>query len=148
MTIKGSCLCGKISFQINKAAGPFEICHCNRCRKLTGSTGLAAVGVNSEDYQFLTGAEYINQFTAPILDGPPAYQVNFCSNCGSPVPTPEPEGDWLEITAGLFDDDIGMVPDKHIYVEFTPDWDRITDGLPEFDKKQLYRFRTGKSPRE
>ncbi len=69
-------------------------------------------------------------------------------SCGSPVPTPEPEGDWLEIPAGLFDDDIGMVPDKHIYVEFTPDWDRITDGLPEFDKKQLYRFRTGKSPRE
>lgn len=143
MAIKGSCLCGKITFEIDKAVGPFEICHCNRCRKLSGSSGLAAVGVNTEDYRFLTGAESISSFAAPILHAPPAYQVNFCSNCGSPVPAADPEGDWLEIPAGLFDDSIGLRPDKHIYVEFTPDWDAITDGLPEFDKKQLYRLRTG-----
>ena len=144
MSIKGSCLCGKITFEINKAVGPFEICHCNRCRKSSGSNGLAAVGVNTEDYRFLTGAEYIRRFAAPILDAPPAYHVNFCSNCGSLVPVPEPEGDWLEIPAGLFDDEIDLKPDKHIYVEYAPGWDDITDGLPEFDKKQLYRLRTGK----
>ena len=84
MAIKGSCLCGKVTFEINKATGPFEICHCNRCRKSSGSNGLAAVGVNTTDYNFLTGADYIRRFAAPILDAPPAYQVNFCSKCGSP----------------------------------------------------------------
>lgn len=144
MAIKGSCLCGKITFEIDKAVGPFEICHCNRCRKVSGSNGMAAVGVNTQDYRFLTGAKHITRFTAPILESPPAYQVDFCCHCGSPVPPPDPQGDWLEIAAGLFDDDIGLAPDKHIYCEFTPDWDKITDDLPQYDKKQLYKLRTGK----
>jgi hypothetical protein len=35
--IKGSCLCGGVRFELDRAAGPFEICHCNRCRKVSGS---------------------------------------------------------------------------------------------------------------
>ena len=54
--IRGSCLCGLVRFEIDKAIGPFEICHCNRCRKVSGSQGLAAVGVNTCDYHFISGA--------------------------------------------------------------------------------------------
>ena len=142
--IKGSCLCGKVTFEIDKAVGPFEICHRNRCRKVSGSNGLAAVGVKTQDLHFLSGAEYIKTFAAPILHRPPAYHSHFCSNCGSPVPLANPEGDWTEIAAGLFDDDLGISPDKHIFVELMPDWDAIADELPQFDIKQLYKHRTGK----
>ncbi len=142
--IRGSCLCGKVTFEIDKAVGPFEICHCSRCRKVSGSNGLAAVGVNTEDYHFLSGAEYIKTFAAPILHQPPAYHSNFCYNCGSPVPLVNPEDDWTEIPAGLFDDDLGISPDKHIFIEFTPAWDSIADDLPQFDQRQLYKHRTGK----
>lgn len=113
--INGSCLCGKVTFEIEKAVGPFAICHCNRCRKVSGSNALAAIGVNTEDYHFLTGAEYIKTFVAPILHQPPVYHSIFCCNCGSPVPLANPEDDWMEIPAGLFNDDIGRSPDKHIF---------------------------------
>ena len=142
--IRGSCLCGNITFDINKAVGPFKICHCRRCRKVSGSNALAMVGVNIEDYHFLTGAEYIKTFAAPILHQPPAYHSNFCCNCGSPVPLANHEGNWMEIPAGLFDDDIGNSPDKHIFIEFTPAWDFIADDLPQFDQRQLYKHRMGK----
>lgn len=144
MAISGSCLCGGVRFEIDKAVGPFEICHCNRCRKTSGAAGMPAVGVRTEDYRFLAGAELIKTYSAPILYQPPAYHSQFCSRCGSPVPPPEPEGEWFEIAAGLFDGDLGIKPDKHIFVEFVPPWDKITDGLPEYTIERLTRARYGR----
>ena len=139
MAIRGSCLCGGVTFEIDKAVGPVEFCHCNRCRKLSGSNAMLAIGVNTEAYRFLTGSELVKTYAAPILYSTPAYHSTFCSNCGCPVPTPNPEGDWFEIAAGLFDDDPGIRPDKHIFVELTPAWDEICDGLPQYTKEELYQ---------
>ena len=41
--IKGSCLCGGVKFEIRGSKGPFELCHCNRCRKATGSAFAAGL---------------------------------------------------------------------------------------------------------
>jgi len=142
--INGSCLCGGVRFEIDKAVGPFEICHCNRCRKASGSTGMPAVGVRTADYRMTAGHELVTTFAAPVLYEPPAYHTTFCSRCGSPVPAPEPEGEWFEIAAGLLDDDPGIRPDKHIFVEFVPAWDRITDDLPQYEIADLVRERSGK----
>ena len=143
MRIRGSCLCGNVRFEIDQAIGPFELCHCRRCRKMSGAAALPAVGVNVEDYTFLSGREFVTTYAAPILHQPPAYHSMFCSNCGSPVPPPDPAGDWIEIAAGLFDDDVGLKPDKHIFVEHVPDWDEIEDSLPRYTRRELYKLRTG-----
>ena len=139
--IQGACLCGAVKFEIDQASGPFEICHCNRCRKVSGSQNMATVGVDTCDFRMISGSEHINCFTAPILDRPPAYQVYFCALCGSPTPNPSPQGDWCEIPAGLFDNPLEIRPDKHIYVELMPDWDTITDQLPRYNKAELARLR-------
>jgi hypothetical protein len=144
MAIRGSCLCGGVTFEIDKAAGPAEFCHCNRCRKVSGSAALLMIGVNTKDYRFLTGSDLVKTYAAPILYGPPAYHSTFCANCGCPVPLPDPEGDRCEIPAGLFDDDPGVKPDKHIFVELLPAWDELRDGLPQYTVKELYKLRTGK----
>ena len=41
--IRGSCLCGGVKFEVRGSKGPFELCHCNRCRKATGSAFAAAL---------------------------------------------------------------------------------------------------------
>lgn len=143
MTIQGSCLCGGVRFEVDRFVGPFEICHCNRCRKVSGSMGMPAIGVLAKDYRMTAGKELVASYSAPILYEPPAYTTLFCSNCGSPVPSPEPEGDFLEIPAGLLDSDPIVRPDKHIFVEFIPEWDHITDGLAQYTRADLVRERTG-----
>ena len=65
------------------------------------------------------------------------------SRCGSPLPDPEGTSDWLEIPAGLLDDDPGLRPDKHIFVEMKAAWEAITDSLPQLDKAALGRLRAG-----
>ena len=53
--LRGSCLCGGVRFEIERAVGPFELCHCTRCRKVSGSAYLTWLAVRREDFRFLEG---------------------------------------------------------------------------------------------
>jgi hypothetical protein len=139
--IRGSCLCGGVRFEMDRAVGPFELCHCSRCRKVSGSAFVAGLGVRRDEFRFISGRELIRTYEAPILKSPPAYRVCFCCKCGSPVPDPETEWEWFEIAAGLLDDDPQIRPDKHIYVDFKAAWFEIGDSLPRFDKQAILRHR-------
>lgn len=146
--LRGACLCGGVRFEIARAVGPFELCHCSRCRKASGSAFAAFVGVEAADYRLLAGAELIGSYDAPILRAPPAYRSSFCSRCGSPVPNPDPAADWFEIPAGLLDGEPGVRPDKHIFVEFCAPWFEITDELRRFTAPALgaWRRQHGRRP--
>lgn len=139
--IRGSCLCGGVTFEIMRAVGPFELCHCSRCRKASGSAYVAGVGVLAADFRLLGGAELIRRFEAPVRESPPGYRTSFCSRCGSPVPDPRPGADWFEVPAGTLDGDPGIRPDRHIYVECKSDWSAITDALPQLDAAALAALR-------
>ena len=139
--IKGSCLCQGVRFELNRIIGPFELCHCSRCRKVSGSAFMAAVGVESADFKMLQGAELVVSYTAPLLQKAPAYQVNFCKICGCSVPHPRPHERWFEIAAGLLDDPIPLNPDKHIYIEHGANWWQIKDELPQYDATTLAALR-------
>jgi len=144
MSISGSCLCGGVQFEIAKAHGPSEICHCARCRKKSGATSLEMIEVRSEDYVLTSGAALIRTFEAPILNQPPAYASHFCSRCGSTVPPASSVGETIEIPAGLFDDDPEVQPDKHIFVDFMPSWHVIRDSLPQLNLRDLVKHRYGR----
>lgn len=139
--INGSCLCGAVTFEIRQAQPAMEICHCNRCRKQSGAASMTTVTVLADDYKLLTGKELISSYAAPIIYSKPAYQSFFCSNCGSPVPPIETTDEYMEIPAGLLDNDPAVKPDKHIFVEFLPPWDKITDDLPQLTMRELVKSR-------
>ena len=139
--VRGSCLCGGVAFELSQVDGPFELCHCTRCRKVAGSAFMAGVAVRAEHYRLVRGAELITEFALPVREVPPAYAYTFCRRCGCVVPPAQPEGPWLEIAAGLLDDDPGVTPDRHIFVEHVPPWAPITDGLPQLDEKALHVLR-------
>ena len=139
--ISGSCLCGGVTFEITQAVGPFELCHCPRCRKASGSAFAAALGVRTEDFRLLGGADLIRRYEAPLRDSPPPYRVSFCSRCGSPVPDPPSGSTWFELPAGALDQDPKVRPDRHIFVECKSPWYVISDSLPQFDRPALAELR-------
>jgi hypothetical protein len=93
------------------------------------------------DFEFLSGRELIKSFEAPVRLKPPACRTAFCGHCGSPVPDISSESHWLEVPAGLLDDDPQMRPDKHIFVEVKSSWFAITDNLPQLDQAALVALR-------
>jgi hypothetical protein len=139
--IHGSCFCGCVSFEFTRAIGPFELCHCNRCRKASGSAFFAWLLVPREDFKFLQGHDLIKSFEAPVREAPPAYSTNFCSRCGSPVPNAFRESPYIEVPAGLLDDDPLIRPDRHIFVDVKSPWFKIGDDLPQLDRVALRRLR-------
>jgi hypothetical protein len=114
--IRGGCLCGGVRFEIARAVGPFELCHCNRCRKASGSAFVPWLGALRE-------------------------KTSFCGRCGSPVPDPKSEAPWIELHAGVLDDDPGLRPERHILVEAKSSWFTISDALPQLDRTALTALR-------
>jgi hypothetical protein len=143
--IRGSCLCGRVKFEIDHAVGPFELCHCSRCRKASGSAFSASVGVRRDDFRLTSGRELIQSYEAPVRETAPGYRTFFCGRCGSPVPNPNPETAWFEVPAGVLDDDPQLRPDRHIFVEVKSPWFSIADKLPQLDRTELLRLRSTQS---
>ena len=139
--IRGSCLCGGVVFELDRAVGPFELCHCPRCRKASGSAFVAGLGVRVSDFRLLSGAELVRTHALPVRERPPAYRVAFCSRCGSPVPDPPAGAEAFEIPAGLLDDDPALRPDRHIFVECGSPWFPIADSLPRLTRAELAALR-------
>jgi hypothetical protein len=139
--IRGSCLCGGVKFEITRAVGPFELCHCSRCRKASGSAFVAGLGVKRADFRLVQGGDLIETFEAPVRESPPPYRTHFCRRCGSPVPDAKGDTPWMEVPAGLFDDDPQLRPDKHIFVEVKSPWFKIMDDLPQLDRPALMSLR-------
>ena len=55
--IRGSCLCGKIRYEIQGGVGAVSHCHCSRCRKAHGAAFGSYARVNRKEFTLLTGAE-------------------------------------------------------------------------------------------
>ena len=141
--IRGSCLCGGVRFEIARAIEPFELCHCSRCRKASGSAFVPWVVALREDFRLVQGEELIRKYEAPLRDKPPPYRTSFCGRCGSPVPDPNSDSRWVEVHAGVLDDDPGLRPERHILVEAKSSWFTITDQLPQLDRAALTVARKG-----
>lgn len=146
--IHGHCLCGGVRFEVRDVTGPLELCHCTRCRRVSGSAFVAGLAVATAGYRLLEGRELIRRFELPVRERPPAYSTFFCSRCGSPVPDPEPEGETFEIPAGLLEDDPGVSADRHIFIEHRAPWFEPGRALPELDLEAVIRLRFGKAGRD
>ena len=145
--IRGSCLCGAVKFEVTRFVGPFEYCHCSRCRKVSGGAFASMVGVAAEDFAWISGRDEIESYVAPVDEWPPGYKSSFCRRCGSPMPGFDPQEEWFEIAAGGLDDDPELRFDRHIFVECLPDWSQITDDQPQLTKAELIRMRIAEMKR-
>lgn len=57
----------------------------------------------------------------------------FCRACGSSLFGGDwPDGDQVSIRMGAFDDDPGIRPQFHTYVDSRAPWDEIADDLPQY----------------
>ena len=137
----GSCLCGAVRFEIGVTSGSFELCHCNRCRKVSGSAFMVGLAVPRNSFQWATSTDSIMAFEVPFLNESPEYKTFFCKTCGSPAPDPESNTDMVEISAGLLDGDPGVALDKHIIVELKASWHDITDELCQMNAEAFRKHR-------
>jgi hypothetical protein len=130
--IKGSCLCGAVTFEITGKIGPAGQCHCSKCRKVSGTDGNAVFYTAANNFRWLSGEDEIKSFRVPGGNG---WESSFCGTCGSPTPHTDTNAKIYFVPAGLLDDDPGFRGyAAHIFVGSKAPWVCITDDAPQFEE--------------
>ena len=137
MKATGSCLCGDVAFTIDGELSEIGICHCPRCRKVSGSTFSATLYVHAADFQWLRGRDQLQRYEAPLLSERPAYAHTFCGRCGSPLPIEIDALRLVELPAAVLDETIPSRPMYHMFVPRKAPWHEITDPLPQYETSPI-----------
>ncbi|MEN8184817.1 MAG: GFA family protein [Myxococcota bacterium] len=128
--LTGHCLCGAIRYEVNGRALALMYCHCEECRRATGSSLNTSILVKRDDFRVRAGDDALG-----FHESSPGNRRHFCTRCGSPLfklfPVPR---DLMTIRAGTLDSDPGVRPSAHIWVSEKAPWYEIDDGLPQFPK--------------
>lgn len=124
-SIRGSCLCGGVRFELRGKPLGMAYCHCSRCRKVGGHTNLL---VRATQFHWLAGQDLVSRYRPE----PPYDLVRcFCSRCGSYLGEPETDPGFFSISASALDDDPGVRPRFHEYVAEKVPWQELNDDLPQ-----------------
>jgi hypothetical protein len=124
--VGGSCLCGRVAYDVALPLAGMRHCHCSRCRR-------ARSAPHAAPFRFLSGKELLHTWKVPDAQ---FFAQTFCSSCGSPMPRVAPERDLVVIPGGSFDGDPGVRPSEHIFVGSRAPWFEITDSLPQRRERQ------------
>jgi len=127
--VEGRCECGAVRFRVHAPAEELYHCHCMRCRRLHGTMFATYAFVPPENVVIEKGADNLQSYRSPNAEW------RFCRTCGCHLFAERPGAMWY-MPATLDD---GANPghpaatEKHIFVESKLPWERIGDGLPQYD---------------
>lgn len=130
-THAGSCLCGAVRYEVEGEFERFYLCHCDRCRKDSGSAHAANLFSSQAVLRWTAGQDKVSFFNLPST----RHSRCFCSICGSALPSMQGEGKLLVVPAGSLDTALHNRPDAHIFMSDKAAWDQ---GLEEIAKLERY----------
>ena len=81
MNLTGSCLCGKVTYEVTGEPLETEVCHCSDCQKSCGSAFTAGYIVSNDQLK-ISGE--LSMYTKQGESGLDSHQY-FCPICGSPM---------------------------------------------------------------
>ena len=129
-SLTGGCLCGAVRYEYAGAPGPAAYCHCEDCRKCTGSA--FNVGMRVEAASFRVVAGRARGFTKSADSGNRLTR-HFCQDCGSPLYTSSPvHAEFVYVKAGSLDDPSLVHPDHQSWTKSRVPWAAIDPDLPSF----------------
>lgn len=123
----GSCLCGAVSYEVHEPLRPVIACHCDQCRKQTG-TYMSATAVKDDGLRITEDRGlkwYRSSDTA---------RRGFCGECGSVLFWKGDGRDYTAIAAGSIDGPTGAPLEGHIFCESAGDYYVIAGGAYRLDR--------------
>ncbi len=114
----GSCLCGGMAYEVITELKRFFFCHCQQCRKITGSAFASNLLTWPAEVKWLKGEALIKRFDYPNR----SFSKVFCIECGSGLPFMNVSGTTLFIPAGSLDTAPELKPDQQIFWDEHAQW--------------------------
>ena len=126
----GSCLCEAVRFEVEGEFEQFYLCHCEYCRKDTGSAHAANLFSSTAKLNWLSGADQVRVFNLPST----RHRHCFCSTCGSALPDLQMNGQLLKVPAGSLDSPVLIRPNAHIFFSSRAGWDEALEKIPTVER--------------
>lgn len=140
--IEGGCHCRAVRYTLLAPALSVQHCHCSRCRKVYGN--LAAQGAVIKRSQIKIEGES----SLATYRSSPSFAGQFCRICGCHLFSYEDSETALMYLAPATLDG-GVHPghpdgtETHIHVGSKAEWERISDGLPQYEAASPDEIITG-----
>lgn len=125
----GSCPCGAVKFEIAGDFQGFFLCHCSRCRKVTGTAYASNLFSPDATLRWISGEDKIKIYNLPET----RFGKAFCCDCGSALPRARAQGKGLMAPAGSLDTPVELPPNAHIFTASRADWDHDLETVPGFE---------------
>jgi hypothetical protein len=131
-TLRGSCLCGGVQFEISEDFERVTQCHCASCKKLSGGAGTINGRTRSDSIRVVAGQDLLRTYQ-------PAEGTakTFCSECGSNLfGGGWPESAQASVRLSAIDTPYHRGPTAHTFVRSVAPWETLPDdGLERFDTR-------------
>lgn len=131
-TLTGHCLCGSVAYQISGDVKRFYHCHCERCRRATGTghaSNLMVAPSTPDKITWLKGEELIVRYKVPEAE---RFTNSFCKQCGGRVPRYDTVLHAVIIPAGSLDNEPEISPQARIFWDSRAAWSCEAGELPVF----------------
>lgn len=127
---EGHCHCGQVQFSVEGDPIRMAQCHCNACRRLSGTGHQVQAFFKQED---VTINGEVSSYTS-TADSGNTLTRSFCPKCGSRLFNRNTARQGvIGITMGTFDDGSWFKPETILYTSERYDWDPIDHEIPAFD---------------
>ncbi len=123
--LTGRCLCGAVRYRAGPLLYPATWCHCESCRRASGTSPVGWFTVALASVEFQGDALRSHRSS-------PGVERRFCSVCGTPLTYwSERRSTEIDFTLGSLEEPDRVVPVDHIWMADAPEWDRPMDGRPQ-----------------
>lgn len=126
--VTGSCLCGKVTYQITGEIGDIVHCHCISCRKAHGAAFSSVASVEEADFS-LTGEKFINSYQSS-----PGKFRYFCTHCATQIYAKRETASHIILRLGSLDDDPKSLEKSHIWLSQKASWFNLDEELPRYQE--------------
>ncbi|KAH9481996.1 hypothetical protein JR316_0006526 [Psilocybe cubensis] len=118
----GSCLCKAVKYEVAGDPITFRICHCQNCKKATGSAFMTNVFFTEDKLRVTEGQEKLKVYHDHETASGNVLSRYFCSQCGSNVFLQSSDkravaGKIRIIAAGTLDEEFDWVPKTQLWPE-------------------------------
>lgn len=116
--IRGSCLCGRIRYEIDGDVTHASHCFCTMCQKQHGAASGSYANVASSAFRYVAGEEAVLAY-----ESSPGVTRCFCRHCGSTLTWQMAQHNGrIAVTLGTFDTPYTGPVEREIYPENKPQW--------------------------
>ena len=127
MSVKGSCECQGVVFELIGELRDVVFCHCSQCRKTSGHYW-AATQISKGNLNLIKAT------SLSWYDSSDKARRGFCSVCGSSMFYERKGIDKISVSAGSLEIPTSLDRMRHIYVKSKGDYYDISDDLPQFEE--------------